>query len=384
MLIIRILGLGIVVIAIVIFGVDFVLFLKNRYCRYHIGRWKSDTGWLDAVYKRAIRWSRRSPTVKISDNSRYVLIDILQGKYRSTTIQSWQNASILLGILEYDAQIGKKIALSYLDKNGHWKKVPTHVDAGMLAYSILKSVDDHAFVKPAMDTVIRIIVQNTDSNGLISYTGGTLNPDYYVDTLGLVCPFLTLYAQVYNEPKYEEIAFKQLEFYHQYGMFKNTNLPNHAIDKHSKLPLGVFGWGRGTGWYVIGLLDTYFEMQNEEYQTKVLSWIRESAESYLSFQHENGGFGAIFQEQNTYDSSATAVMSYFFIKCGLMFCNDIYTHAGQMCMKKLKSVTRKTGAIDFCQGDTKGIGIFAQTYDIMPFAQGMTLRAGKNLYKIEI
>lgn len=43
--------------------------------------------------------------------------------------------------------------------------------------------------------------------------------------------------------------------------------------------------------------------------------------------------------------------------------------------EKLLSCTRITGAIDWCQGDTKDIGVFAQTYDLMPFAQGMTLRA---------
>ena len=36
--------------------------------------------------------------------------------------------------------------------------------------------------------------------------------------------------------------------------------------------------------------------------------------------------------------------------------------------------TMRDGAIDCCQGDTHGIGSFSQTFDIMPFAQGMALR----------
>ena len=43
--------------------------------------------------------------------------------------------------------------------------------------------------------------------------------------------------------------------------------------------------------------------------------------------------------------------------------------------KKIKSATRITGKVDWCQGDTKGIGVHSQTFDIMPFAQGFTLRA---------
>ena len=55
--------------------------------------------------------------------------------------------------------------------------------------------------------------------------------------------------------------------------------------------------------------------------------------------------------------------------------NFAYEKAAEQCLDKLRKVTRITGAIDWCQGDTKGIGVFAQTYDIMPFAQGMALRA---------
>ena len=37
-------------------------------------------------------------------------------------------------------------------------------------------------------------------------------------------------------------------------------------------------------------------------------------------------------------------------------------------------VTRRNGVIDFCQGDTKGIGLYATTFDLMPFVQGLTIR----------
>ena len=36
--------------------------------------------------------------------------------------------------------------------------------------------------------------------------------------------------------------------------------------------------------------------------------------------------------------------------------------------------TRRNGEIDFSQGDTKGIGIYSLTYDIMPFTQGIATR----------
>lgn len=78
---------------------------------------------------------------------------------------------------------------------------------------------------------------------------------------------------------------------------------------------------------------------------------------------------------DTYDSSATAVLAWFYAGCAELFECKNYERVAKRSINKLMSVTRITGALDFCQGDTKGIGIFSQTYDIMPFAQGMTLRA---------
>ena len=41
--------------------------------------------------------------------------------------------------------------------------------------------------------------------------------------------------------------------------------------------------------------------------------------------------------------------------------------------------TRRNGALDYCQGDTYGIGLYSQIFSVMPFAQGMALMLSKNL-----
>ncbi|WP_435645148.1 glycoside hydrolase family 88 protein [Butyricicoccus porcorum] len=365
--------------ALVLWGVDFYYFIINRYCRFHIGRWESTQEWQRAVIKRAIKWTKKTPTVKITDNSRYLLLDMIQGKYRSQTIQSWQNASLILGLMTLAPHEARESAKKYLNAEGNWRKKPVAVDAGMLAYAVLKVADEpeYEYVKPAMDEITNIIKRNTDKNGLISYCGGIQNPERYVDTLGLTCPFLALYARVYDCPEYAKLAFRQLEFYHDFGLYKDTALPNHAIDCESKLPLGVYGWGRGTVWYALGLIDTYQELPDGKDKKTLKQWISEAANSYLRFQKEDGGFGSSLHRISTYDSSATAGMAYFFRSCAHVLKNDEYQLYADLCLECLKRVTRITGSIDWCQGDTKGIGIFAQTYDVMPFAQGLAIRAFK-------
>lgn len=361
-----------------IYGVDIIFYLKNRYCRFRIGRWEQ-AQWQTAVEQRARKWLQHTPTVKITDNSRYMLLDFLQGKYRSYSIQSWQKAALLLGLLESqnsESCIAARVAArNLLDESGNWKKPPVAVDCGMLSYAILKATDDPQTVKPAMDFARALIEANINEEGMISYTGGKDNPEMYVDTLGLTCAFLARYARVYDAPHYAEIAFHQLQMFHDNGLLNGTALPNHAFHIKTKLPLGVYGWGRGTAWYIIGLVDTFYELESEQHRNTVIQWISEAAMSYAGFQHNDGGFGAILQRNGTYDSSATASLAWFYGQCSILLNDDRYAAISSKCLAKLLKKTRITGAIDECQGDTKGIGVFAQTYDVMPFAQGMTLRA---------
>lgn len=308
-----------------------------------------------------------------------MLLDFIQGKYRSGSIQSWQKAALILGLLECNDEsshvAAEQAVNDLIDDAGMWKKKPVAVDCGMLSFAVLKAVEDSQAVRPAMDYSIELIRKNVNDYGMISYTGGRDNPEMYVDTLGLTCPFLALYAQVYHDSQCEKLAVDQLRMYHTYGLLAGTALPNHAFNIKSKLPLGVYGWGRGTAWYLIGLVDTYHQLQTPEYQAEVLQWISESAQAYVEYQRTDGGFGSILQREGTYDSSATAAMAWFYAECATLLKNSVYRDISHRCLSILLKKTRITGAIDDCQGDTKGIGIFAQTYDIMPFAQGMALRA---------
>lgn len=378
MKIISAIGLLVLVICLLNYGVDLFFYLKDLLCRYHIGRWDR-ARWEPAVERRAVCWLKKTPVVKITDNSRYVLLDMIAGKYRSRTIQSWQKAALILGLLESDRKDilsrAKEAAFALIDTDGGWKTKPARVDCGMLSYALLCAVDDPSRIRKAMDDSVSVIKESLNDEGMIVYTGEAGDPDIYVDTIGLCCPLLMRYAKIYQCPEYEETAFRQIRNYHQYGLLDGSALPSHAFSWKYKAPLGVYGWGRGTGWYVIGLVDSYENAGTEEYRLSIKQWIREAAESYKAYQRNDGGFGPIIQSTHGYDSSATAALAWFYAKCAGMFQDAAYREVSERCLQKLMKCTRTSGAIDWCQGDTKGIGIFSQTFDVMPFAQGMAVRA---------
>lgn len=367
------------ILSIIIFGVDFYFYMLNRYCRYHIGRWKNYDEWLSNVKNISIKWTRKTPVVKMTDNNRLMVIDMINGKYKNNNIQSWQLGGLLLGLCECNDKEAKeainKLIIKLIDKDGNWVTKPTNVDCGLLSYAILKNSRDYKKIKPAMDYSIGIIEKNICEDGMIAYTSDKNVDERYVDTLGFVCPFLQLYSNIYAEEKFSKISLEQINQYNKYGLLHDTYLPNHAYNPKNKLPLGVYGWGRGVAWYVIGLIDTYIEIKDSDEKLILKQNIKNVADSYINYQREDGGFGSILQNERTYDSSATAVLAYFYSRCYEIFENPKYLEVSNKCLQKIKSVTRITGKVDWCQGDTKGIGVHSQTFDIMPFAQGFTLRA---------
>jgi len=86
------------------------------------------------------------------------------------------------------------------------------------------------------------------------------------------------------------------------------------------------------------------------------------------FQQANGGFSwSLLVENARIDSSATSVFAWF-----LKEMNQI--EACEKAINYLKTVTQRSGAVDFSQGDTKSMGVYSQKFEILPFTQGFVLK----------
>ncbi|MDT8390378.1 MAG: glycoside hydrolase family 88 protein [Lentisphaeria bacterium] len=375
-------------VTVPVLGFDLYHWLIDRYCRFHIGRWKDDNTWFERVFNVAAGWLPNPPTVQTSNHTRLLLLDKMTGKSGLGRVQSWQTAGLILGVREFSERLPdcfhEQCAHFFINGDGMWKKPPAHIDNAMLAYALLKVTEQPETIQPAMDYIAELIEQRIGADGLVAYSNVRSNLRY-VDTLGLICPFLALYGKIYAKPGCVDLACKQIMDFNHHGLLGDTFLPNHAFDAKTKLPIGVYGWGRGTGWYAIALLDTYQELPSSRTKQTLKDTIRSAAEGYKGYQRNDGGFGIIIQDLNSaYDSSATAVIAYFYSVCHEIFGHEDYLDISRACVKKLKSVTRLTGKIDYCQGDTKDVGIFSQLSGPMPFAQGFALRAYAKCLKADL
>ena len=213
-------------------------------------------------------------------------------------------------------------------------------------------------------------------------------PNYrYVDTIGFICPFLTKYGLRFNKEKYVDLAFSQIKNYRTQGFVDNYPIPYHAYDIKNGYHLGLCGWGRGFGWYALGLIDMWAELPNEHrYKGQLTEYILELTKQIMKLQNVNGSWSwTATRSESRFDSSTTAILLWFLINAqNISELKGDCEIAIQKAKMYLMSVTRRDGAIDFSQGDTKDIGVYSMLFDILPFTQGMVLRSIRKDEKISL
>ena len=130
----------------VVILIDIIPTFKTWLSRIHIGRYNDIQTWNKSITDIGIKWLNKTPKIKLTDNTRLVIIDILKGNYTRNTIQHWQEAALLLGLNEYlknndDKKVKHsidKFLCSKFDNEGQWKDKPEHIDGAILAYSIMQ------------------------------------------------------------------------------------------------------------------------------------------------------------------------------------------------------------------------------------------------------
>lgn len=370
---------------LIVILIDVIPVIRDWIGRIHIGRYAGKDPWSRAVTYTAVKWLNHTPRMKVTDHTRWVVIDMLRGNYSKRAIQHWQEASLLLGLSEYlkqhDDQAVKREVWSFLDSrfdsSGDWIEKPEYVDGAILAYAVMKlEFIDLEHYRAAFELTWRMIEAHIGEDSTIMYR--TFMKDYrYVDTIGFVCPFLVSYGIKYNKPECIDLAYRQIKQYELHGMLEDRHIPCHAYQIGDLMPLGIYGWGRGLGWYALGLIDSWLELPaGHKYKASLEESIKGFATAVISLQQANGGWNwTVTRRECRSDSSATAALGWFLLNASRVpGLTQICLNHADKAIHYLAGVTRRNGAVDFSQGDTKDIGAYSTLFNIMPFTQGLCVR----------
>jgi unsaturated rhamnogalacturonyl hydrolase len=371
-----------------VFGIIIIDAIPQFYIwqsRIKIGRYTDTESWKQSVLSLSKKWLFATPTIKLTDNNRLIIIDIVKGNYKRNAIQYWQEAALLLGLIEEyqstKSETTKVIINTYLDSkfnsNGTWKYQPDQIDGVILAYAVLSIpfVDVNKY-KPSFDAMYNLILSLKGDDGTIAYKKH-VTQFRYVDTIGFICPFLTQYGLKFNTNDAIDLAVKQITEFNTHAMLNHTFIPCHTYHLQSKMPVGLFGWGRGLGWYAIGLIDTWNALPKSDNRKAVLEQsVIQFAKDAAQFQDADGSWHwLISNSASQRDSSTVATLAWFYSQASAIAeISEMCTQAKEKALRYLMKVTQRNGAIDFSQGDTKGIAIHSQEFSILPFTQGFALR----------
>lgn len=376
----------ILIILFVLFVVSFdaVPFLKDIFSRRGMGSLTGEQ-WRTAAENTALKWLQKGmPIVPKKNNTRLRIIDVIKDDYKVNAVQSWQEGSVLLAADEFSPEKAK----DFIEKKLQQKNILelNRVDTAMLAFAMMKNEKiGKEKIKEFVEKKAEMLLKIYNENGTVPY-GGNSNI-LFVDTIGLVCPFLAQYAVDYGDKKALEIAITIIEEYYLHGFHQELKLPVHCFDKRNDAPIGIYGWGRGCAWWAIGLADTYKAIEHKDGCESEKNFLRNLidsfAETMVNYQSENGAFDRNLLLFSGEDSSATAMLCYFLSFAGKITAKSDYYASSAKAMKYIYSVTRKDGTVDWSQGDTMGAGFYSTASIIVPAAQGFALRAYRLLQEVK-
>ncbi len=378
--------------------VDVVPIFRRWLSRIHIGRWQNTGEWETAVKDALLAQLKKTPRIPLSDNERLTVIEKIRGQYSNASLQMWQQAALLLGANSVCAceAVKKEIGVfidSKINPGGDWREFEAEPETAMLAFAILSSPDaDKKRIKPAMDRTAEMLFDFGKKYGTVPYNSHM--PDIrFVDTIGMICPFLTKYAVAYDCIQALAIAKEQIQEYAKFGLHERLRIPVHCCDIVSGAPLGIYGWGRGCGWWAVGLMDTYLALTDEravsvgdllhdeanirmtaELKELLLREMTAFANTLASFQMKNGAWDRQIFLMNSGESSATAMIARYMKNMYAITRDEKYALCAEKAAGYLMSVTKRNGVVDSAQGDTRGIGNYSQKSDSMPAVQGFTVR----------
>ncbi|MFA0657106.1 glycoside hydrolase family 88 protein [Vibrio sp. 10N.222.49.C12] len=323
----------------------------------------------------------RSDNVSMSfddDESTYAMMSRLKyfllKKTNNYSYINFPRAWLMIGLLDYyeahkDESILNEVILSVdklIDDSGSLSFEFNNIDQCLFGVVFLRlylilNKDKYAI---SSHQVYKEIQSFLDTNGVYFYRKNS--KVYFVDTIGMVCPFLYLYSTVFNVREAKDSASLQLDYWINFLMGNGHILPYHAYDIENKIPLGSCNWSRGIAWFMIGL--SYgVKYESETLRPALVKKNNELLDKLATLQKNHGGWGQFLGHDNSnkIDASSTIMFLYAQKISG--------ERVFDLAKYSLKRCINSDGYIVSNSGDTIYINKYSRALDKSEVSQGLFL-----------
>jgi rhamnogalacturonyl hydrolase YesR len=190
----------------------------------------------------------------------------------------------------------------------------------------------------------------------------------FIDTLGMVCPFLIRYSVTFKNHDALYLAYKQIHFYIEHGTDRSSALPFHVINKDHQIKLGPTNWGRGIGWYLLALSEFRKSFDDDLINNE----IKKCFKSLLTLQLDEGLWSQFPGTSYHFDASVSSMLIYS------MSLDERFREEAKNRFQVLKKHI-KNGLIKSTSGDTINVNMYSNIFGDSEFSQGILLSIISNL-----
>jgi unsaturated rhamnogalacturonyl hydrolase len=262
---------------------------------------------------------------------------------------------------------------SRIDADGRWRAPPERVAHALPAYAALylhRTMPASRWAR-AVQQMAAFLVHGypREADGSLRYV--PQRPEILVDTLGMVCPFLAAFGRDFDDTDACEVAKRQFVAFNAVNRDPDSRLVFHGYRVGGPYRLGLHGWGRGVGWYLLGLVDTLVELSPGP-DPKLVFALHEAVEALRKFQRPDGHWSWVvpFPDQMR-DSSVTAMCGYALAraaKARLLNVDDVSSLLDSA-RTAILAVTDSRGVIGDASGECAGLGVYSMRFGPQPWAQ---------------
>lgn len=208
----------------------------------------------------------------------------------------------------------------------------------------------------------------------------------YVDSLGMIVPFLCRYGAMFDNQDAICLGCKQVLQFIRYGMDETTGLPYHGYDTKTHVKQGIIGWGRAVGWLMLAMADSIEYLPEGKEREEITETFQKLAKSAIQYFKEDGYFSwQLPAMEGPKDTSATAMIGYA-MKKGIRYLNSgdyieqqlTENIDGKTCniektwkqMQQAILSSCNNGKIYDCSGECEGFSRYPQVYGAYPWSLG--------------
>lgn len=218
----------------------------------------------------------------------------------------------------------------------------------------------------ASNAIYTNVISFVGDDGILRYRKGVNVA--FIDTIGLVCPFLIMYSDITDCEQAFIIAERQVKNVMDVGLEKNGILPFHAVDLTLNIPLGSVNWGRGVGWWILGLAPLAARSSIDEPDEYLIAL--QKLVDFLETARLNKEYWPQFighTNDNKIDSSATLMIMLASQQGGLKNVKS------QELLDVIKQCVDSSGVVSNSSGDTIYINKYSRAKGASELTQGLML-----------